>query len=177
MKSFSLSHSIKCEQISKKRILFEEIQILRERWILDNADWSLFHTISLWVSHDIWIFLLSVECNEIISQLIWELNALQRAWNFSHSIRQKSRLYTTTNKTSVSLIIFLFSVFFKICASNSWVWLEWAVLSYKSCNLRRLKTWIWWLSDWISISCFLKRWFQNDELLWHSYDEFSQYLQ
>ena len=176
MKSFSLSYLTKCEQISKKRILFREIQISRERWIVDNADWSFFHMIFLWVSHDIWIFLLSSECDKIISWSIWELNTLQRAWNSDYSTRWKNRLCTITNEINVSLIIFLFSTFFKIWVFNSWVWFEWAVLSYKSCNLKRLKTSIWQLSDWISISCFLKRWFWNDELLWHLYDEFLQYL-
>ena len=140
-------------------------------------NWNFFCTMFLWVSHDIWIFLLSVECDEIISWSIWKLNALQRAWNSDHSIRWKNRFHTTINKIKVSLIIFLFSVFFKICTSNSWVWFEWVILLYKSYNLRKLKTWIWQLSNWILISCFLKKWFWNDELFWYSYNEFLQYLQ
>ncbi len=159
MKSFSLSYLIKCEQISKKKILFREIQISRERWIFDNADWSLFYIISLWVSYDIWIFWLSIEYDDIISWLIWELNALQRVWNSDHSIRWKNRLCIIINEINVSLIILLFSACFRIWAFNSWLWFEWVVLLYRSYNLRRLKILILQLSDWILISCFLKRWF------------------
>ena len=119
LRSYWESWFTKCVQISKKSILFSKIQTSRERWIFDKADWSFLHTIFWFAIHEIWIFLLTSEWDEIISWLVIEFTVLRSAWSSDHSTAWKDRFYRTINETRVSLISCLFSIFLRIFFFNS----------------------------------------------------------
>ena len=175
LKSCWESQFTKCVQISKKSILFDEIQTSKKRWIFDKANWSCLCIIFLLAIHELWIFLLISEWDEMISWLIAEFIILRSAWSSDHSTAQKSRFHRIINETRVSLIIFLFKIFLKISFSNSFccisslLWISWSCLSLMSLT--------WWSSDSSSISWYLRRWYQAEIVLRPLHERFLQYLQ